>query len=331
MEVKEYERNQAILVAQIEVNQQKTLADAKVVTERSRLALKIAGDYYLDAAKTYAAQVKGVIMSAREYAGQIEVQGLQVETQRLTVAVAKEGVHLQDLTAKVQIERFNQAMVEADIAKQQVEVTKAGVRAVMSAIGVQEAAVKTIDAQVQVAITEAEASVMQGQIAMIYAEAIVKQLSQARLAVETNDLGVITSIIEIHLNSMLAIWNQRVSAETSHASALGSLINRITQLQAAEIEGTTLVTKDAQSAQNVATYDNTKATSTLVSELAAYQDEAAAQAAFHSARASSARQQSAARVAAEITTNASRAATAAAKFITVSGSQTQVLSITKDV
>jgi hypothetical protein len=88
--IKESQRDRAIEQDRAEIAQERSLADAKVQTERQRLAIKMAAEEYLLAARFYDAKVRSLIMAAKEYAAEVEKEQAGLEKSRAELAVAKE-------------------------------------------------------------------------------------------------------------------------------------------------------------------------------------------------------------------------------------------------
>ena len=181
--IKEYERDKTNELDQFGVAQDRQIADEKAVLERTKLSIKKATDAYVLAVMQYETAVKNLIMAAREYAAQVELEQLEVERLRSILAVEKEGLHLKQVNAQIYYEVIAKAMVEADLAKAQVDVAKATVRAVMADIEAGEAEIKLIMAQVEQAMTEADkAGIRRGRSGNLHvtdAEAIARRACRA--------------------------------------------------------------------------------------------------------------------------------------------------------
>jgi len=104
-------------------------------------------------------------------------------------------------------------MVEADVAKAQVEVAKAQVRAVEAQIAAGEAEVELVDAQVKIAMAQAEKAELQAKVAMIFADIVTRGLALIRLGVETQEVADSFTWVTMKLTDMLALWNERQAVE----------------------------------------------------------------------------------------------------------------------
>lgn len=228
--VKEDQRNREIRQSQAEVDQEYFLAQAKADTERQKLALKIAADNYWNDARVYDAQVRNIIMAAKEYLGQIEAEQIQVEAQHQKLAVQKEEIHLQDLNVKITVEEIQKAMVQADVAKNKLEVSKAAVRAVLADIEAQKSEIETINAQVQEAMTTVEKATLQAEIAMLLTEVIIKQLSGIKLSVEQESLNDSFNFIQQKLTDMLSLFEVKDRVEKLKEKEATDILDEVMSL-----------------------------------------------------------------------------------------------------
>jgi len=307
-EVKEYERDQSVVQSQAEVDQSNLLATEKAATERTRIALKIGADNVLFAARVYDAQVRGLLMAAREFAGQAEVSQLVAEAAKHQLGVEKEAVRVQEIGVKIEIEGIQKAMVQADLAKEKLEVAKAGVRALMANIGAEEAAVKVVEAQVQIAMTQAESLELQADVVMLFAEAVTKQISAITLAVESAGIDQAFGIIGQHLADMLALWEQRAATEGIRAADQSIIVGAIAALASAEVIGAQVVVDEATSTVAVAAAEKAAATAATGVEAGLLLSEADGRVAVSAAESANRVSMAAARAAMAILVNAAQAA-----------------------
>ena len=201
--IKEYQRDRTHELNLAEVADQRQIAEDKVATGRAKLAIQRAMDEYTLAVRVYESKVKSLLMGAREYAAQVELEQVAVEQSRAVLAVAKEGLHQKQVNASIYYEYIQKAMVEADIAKSQVEVAKAHVRAVMADIEAGEADIKVITAQIEQYIAEADKAGLQADVAMIFAEILTKKLSAVKLDVGQKEIAAGFGYIQSRLDDIL--------------------------------------------------------------------------------------------------------------------------------
>uniref|UniRef100_A0A7C3ZAS4 Uncharacterized protein n=1 Tax=Desulfobacca acetoxidans TaxID=60893 RepID=A0A7C3ZAS4_9BACT len=209
LEVKEVERDRGAELAQAEIDQEMRLALEKFETDRRRLAIRMAADDYYLAAKQYEAQVKAIIMAAREYAAAMEREQALTEKARAELAVEKEHLRIQDLTAQVFLQQVERAMVEADVAKMKLQAAKARVDVVEAEVAMKRAEVDLIEAEVKEAMAEAEKATLRADVASIFAECLVKQLTAVKLDVETKEIEAGFRYIQTRLDEMLRLWDIR--------------------------------------------------------------------------------------------------------------------------
>ena len=131
--IKEYQRDRSYELDQTGIQQDRILADAKVALGREQLSIRIVTDNYILAVKVFDSKVRILLMGAKEFAAAVEREQLLVAKQRAGLAVDKEVLHQAEVQARIYYEFIARAMVEADIAKGQVDVAKAQVRAIMQA------------------------------------------------------------------------------------------------------------------------------------------------------------------------------------------------------
>jgi hypothetical protein len=217
--IKEDQRDKAVELSQAEVDQDRLIAEAKAATGRAKIAIERAADEYVLAAKIYDAKVKGLIMGAKEYAALVEQEQLAVEKAKSGLAVDKEALHLIEVKAKIYLQTIEQAQVEADIAKSQVEVAKAHVRAAMAGIEAGRAEIELIDAQTQVYVMEAEKATLQADVASIFAEIMTKKLSETKLGVGRAEITAGYGYIQSKLDDALVLYGTRALIEEIRTEA----------------------------------------------------------------------------------------------------------------
>jgi len=232
--IKESQRDRTIEQNQAEIAQERTLADAKVQTERQRLAIKMAAEEYLLAARFYDAKVRSLIMAAKEYAAEVEKEQAGLEKSRAELAVAKEENRLQEINAKIFYEAIQKAQVEADLARAKVDVAKAHTRALMADIEAKKAELDLIDAEVQEAMVTVEKATLQADVALLYAEVVTKQLSEVKLAVEREEIARGFGFIQTKLDDLLAIWDARDRVEGLRTQGEKEVLAEILSLLTAE-------------------------------------------------------------------------------------------------
>jgi hypothetical protein len=217
-----------------ELDQGRQIIDAKVATERDKLALKTTTDAYVLAVRVYDAKVRALVMGAREYASLVEREQLEVEASRAVLAVAKEELRQDEINAKIYYEVIQRAQVEAELARAQVDVAKANVRALMADIEAGKAEVELIEAQVQEYVAMAEKATLQSDVAMIYAEIITKKLSVIKLDMSRQEIEAGFGYIQSKCDDMLALWETRTLVENFKAEAEALLLAEVDQTLVAD-------------------------------------------------------------------------------------------------
>ena len=245
--IKEFQRDRTNELSQSEVSDQRQIADEKVATGRTKLAIQRVVDAYTLAVMTFSAKVKAILMGAKEYAAQVELEQLDVERHRAILAVSKEGLHQKEVKAKIFYEYINRAMVEADIAKAQVDVAKANVRALMADIAAGEADIKVITAQIEQYMAMADKAGLQADVAMIFAEILTKKLSAVKLDVGQKEIAAGFGYIQSRLDDVithLATEKIEESLKIAYANAAMAALGGILS---GEIESENLRGQEASS------------------------------------------------------------------------------------
>lgn len=233
-DLKEAIRDRNTELDQAEIDQDRLLADEKVALGRARLAIRIATDDYVLAARVYDAKVKALIQGAREYAAQVELEQLAVEASRAELAVDREALRLKEINAKIFYEVVQRAQVEAEIARAQLDVAKAHVRVVMSEIEAGKAEIDLIEAEVQQAMAQADKATLQADVAMIFAEILTKKLSEIKLDVGRQEIEAGFAFLQTELADKLALWDIRVLSEEIREEAEKELLAELNLSQDAE-------------------------------------------------------------------------------------------------
>jgi hypothetical protein len=282
--IKEHQRDQTVELSRAEIDQDILLAEAKAATGRAKIAIERSVDEYVMAAKVYDAQVKGLIMGAKEYAALVEQEQLAVEAARAGLAVDKEALRLTKITADIYLETIHQAMVEADIAKAQVDVAKAHVRAALAGIEAGEAEIKLLEAQIQVYVAEADKATLQADVAMIFAEIMTKQLSATKLGVGRAEIVAQYAYIQSRLEDALALYSVRGLIEGIKTEAEVAMQAELALVLAAEKAEQDLRTLEANSALEALAIERGLVTASLKEEETKRQLLVAARTALNNAR-----------------------------------------------
>ncbi|MFA5381962.1 MAG: hypothetical protein WC356_02265 [Candidatus Micrarchaeia archaeon] len=246
-DIKGGQRDRTAELERAGVTQDGQIADAKVATGRAKIVIQRAADDYILAAMFRDAKVKSLIMGVKEYAGLVEVEQLAVAEGQAILAVAKEGLRLDQINAQIYYEMIAKAQVEADLAKAKVEVAKANVRALLADIAAGEADIKVIQAETEQYMAEADKATLQADVASIYAEILTKQLSKIKLDVGQKEIAAGFTYIQSHLEDALDLYDTKEATQLILTLAEANL--------QAEI-GQNLVANEAQEALRETEMDN---------------------------------------------------------------------------
>jgi len=264
--VKEFQRDRTAELEQAAISQDIRLADAKVATGRAKLAIQKAVDEYTLAAEVFDAKVRSLLMSAREYAALVELKLLAVERSQTTLAIQKEGLHLEQVQADTFKEAIAGAMVEADIAKAKLDVAKANVRAVLAEVSAGEAEVKAAEGQIQEVMAKAEKAGLQASVAMIYAEILTKKLSVIKLDVEQKEITAGFGFLQSRLDDALALYDAGALIEMIKTEGEAQIQAEIDLILAAEKVTETLRKQAVDDAKTALKYKETETAANLKKE-----------------------------------------------------------------
>ena len=267
-DIKSQQRDRTFQVDTAEVDQARQIADDKVATEREDLAIRKAMDEYTLSVKIYDAKVKSALMGAREFAAQVELEQLAVALSGAVLAVAKEGLHLKEVNAKIYYEYIQRAMVEADIAKSQVEVAKAHIRAVMADIEAGEADIKVIMAQIEQFTAQAQKAELQANVAMIFAEILTKKLSTVKLDIGQKEINAGFGYIQSRLTDALARLATQQIEESLKIAFEGLVLNETSLFLKDEKAAADLTEQAELNAREVFTYTETQTDQNIIDETA---------------------------------------------------------------
>jgi len=201
----------------VEVEQDVWLAREKHLAQQQILAMKIAGEKALLAAREYDIQVQAFIVTAKEFAARIEREQIALQKSRALMDIKKEEAHLTRTGSEILLEFVNQQNVQVDIAKAKVEAAKAAVRAVTTEVEAKQAELRVVQAELEIIMAEVEAATLTADIAHIYADIIIRGLAKIKLAVETAEIEAGFTFIQSKLDDMLAIWADRRTMEEIRA------------------------------------------------------------------------------------------------------------------
>ena len=253
--IKEFQRDRTHELNLAEVADQRQIADEQVATGRAKLAIQRAMDEYTLAVKIYDSKVRALLMGAKEYTAQVELEQLAVEKSKVILAVAKEGLHQKQVNASIYYEYIQRAMVEADIAKSQVEVAKAHVRAIMADIAAGEADIRVITAQIEQFMAQADKAGLQAEVAMIFAEILTKKLSAVKLGVGQAEIAAGFGYVQSKLDDTLTLYGTQKLIEGIKIDAEAALQAEVPLTLALEKAEQDLRNLEADYAQQVLAYE----------------------------------------------------------------------------
>ena len=203
--IKEYQAEKLNELENAKITQDGQIAEADAAAKRLAIAIRLAGEEYVQVARLFDASVKAQIMAAREYAAEVEREQIELEKLRAQLGVAKAEARLKEINAEIYYEYVRRMEVEVDKLRAQVQVAQANVRALLADINAREAELTVIESELKEAMTIAEKATLQADVASIYAEIVVKGLAKIKLAVETAEIAAGFTYIQTKLNDLLAI------------------------------------------------------------------------------------------------------------------------------
>jgi|GEM_PF-7010861 len=219
-----------------ELESERQIFDAKMDTERLKLAIKTETENYAHQVRLYEAAVKDLIMAAKEYAGEIEREQVAVEQARLELAIAKEENQVRQLDAEIILEQYKAAETQVDIEKAKLEVSRAAVRLVQAQVDMREAELKIVEAELEEAMSVAEAATLRADVASILAEIVTKGLTAIKLGVETAEIEMLQEVVPREATDELAIKQAETGILELSLAHLPRILELLAQLYGEELE-----------------------------------------------------------------------------------------------
>ncbi|MFZ5452424.1 MAG: hypothetical protein ACOZF2_11240 [Thermodesulfobacteriota bacterium] len=266
--VKEYQRDRLIDLEHDKITQEGRIADADAAAKRQALAIKLAAEEYIHSARLYDAQVRALIMAAKEYAAEVEREQIELEKVRAILGVKKAETRIKEINAEVYYEYVKRMEVQVDIARAQVDAAKAQTRAVMAEIGAQEAELDIVETELKEAMTVADKATLQADIASIYADIIVKSLAKIRLSVGMAEIEAGFRYIQQKLADLLAIWDVRTRTENLKTASEQNIYDEVMRILEVEEAAEDLKKLEMALNEEVQSYEKQQTDSELDEEQA---------------------------------------------------------------
>ena len=188
--MQEYKADKELEAEYLALENERTVITEKIQTEEAKLILRQELETYVNNVRLYENAVKDMLQAAKEFAAEVEREGITLERLKAMLAVRKEEVQLVKLNSEIALEKYRAAEVEVDILKAQLDVVRSNLKVVQANLDVQEANVKVAEAHVDLAMTEAERSTLAADVATILAEIETKKIAAIRYQSEVAELAV---------------------------------------------------------------------------------------------------------------------------------------------
>ena len=266
--IKEYQAEKLNELENAKITQDGQTAEADAAAKRLAIAIRLAGEEYVQVARLFDASVKAQIMAAREYAAEVEREQIELEKLRAQLGVAKAEARLKEINAEIYYEYVRRMEVEVDKLRAQVQVAQANVRALLADINAREAELTVIESELKEAMTIAEKATLQADVASIYAEIVVKGLAKIKLAVETAEIAAGFTYIQTKLNDLLAIWNVKTREEQFKTMTEAQIKAEVLALLASEKAGEDLKKEEMTANEGVMSYEESATAAELALEQA---------------------------------------------------------------
>jgi len=195
------------------VEQDQRLAYEKNQREQQVLAMKIAGEQAILASKEYDAEVMAFIMTAKEFAAEVEREQIALQKTRALMDIKKEEAHLKTTESQILLEYINRLNVQVDIAKAKLDAAQAVVKAIMTEFEAKQYDLRVVQADLEIVMAEVERATLLADIAMIFADIIVRGLAKIKFEVDSAEIEAGFRYIQSKLDDMLSIWSDRKSLE----------------------------------------------------------------------------------------------------------------------
>jgi len=236
LEVKIFQADKEIEAEYLALENELTILSEKMTTEEARLALRAELEDYVHLVREYENSVKAMLQAAKEFAAEVEKEGVTLEKLRAMLAVRKEATRLVQLQSEIAIEKYRAAEVEVEIIKAQLDVVRSNLKVIQANIDVEEVGVKVVEAGVEQAMTEAERSTLAADIATILAEIELKKIAPVKYEAEKAELEVEgeSGIGRFNLQSSI-VQQQKTDAANMEGmfKQIGSMISLLLALEIA--------------------------------------------------------------------------------------------------
>jgi hypothetical protein len=266
---KEDQRDRTIELSQNEIDQDVALADAKAATGRAKLAIERTADEYVLAVKVYDAQARSLLMEAKEYAALAELEQLANDADRASLAVDKEALRAAKIRGDILLEGFQAAMVQADIARAQLDVARANIRAAMAGVEAGRISVDIAMAGVQLAMTAAQSAELQADVAMILAEIVTTAISKTVLGVGKEEIQQGFALIATKLADAVALFDAKKLIAEIKVEAEEAMAEAVTATIEVEVVGAEIGLLEPAIATEVMEYEKAQSAAYLEKERAA--------------------------------------------------------------
>lgn len=200
-----------------EVTIGRRIAQEKYTARVQALAMKVAGQNALQAARLYEIRVQAHIMTAREYAAFVEREQIWLQKKRALMDVQKEEARLLEIQSRIMLEYLERAKTDVDIARAKLDVAKENVKVVTAQVDVKKAELEVIKTDLEIAMSEADEAALIAEIAHIYADVVVRELAKVKFEVDQAEIEVGFEFIAKKLEDLLMLWNYRVDTEKLRA------------------------------------------------------------------------------------------------------------------
>jgi hypothetical protein len=218
-DIHEDQHQRETMQSMAEIAQDERVAQDKYNTGIQRNAIRLAAEEVAIAVKLYDAEVRGIIMSAREYAAAIERDLIALEAARAAMDVRKQQLKLIKVTCEIQEQAVQRAMVQADIAKAKLAAAKARVQVLMAEYEANQAEIKVIQTELEEVKAEVEKMTLRADVAMIFADIVTRKLAETKFDVENTHLLEQFEYVAWKLADMLKRWDLAIQTAGVHEQA----------------------------------------------------------------------------------------------------------------
>lgn len=257
--IKEDQLNRTIQFKYDQIENERTIADEKAVTQRTIMALTQETNDYVLLVEDFITKVREVIMEAKITAQKIvAVKELEYQATRVEVAEKRAEARLKELDIKILLEEINRKYVEIEVLRAELDVAKANIRVAMALIAEKEAELREIQVRVEKAMAEVTRAELTAQIALTAADILIRKLAEVRYRISENELNQAFERIANKLAAILELIAVRKEQQETKTQTEIDLLAEVAKHLAALKDEQTARKEDMEANERVQDHEKTQ-------------------------------------------------------------------------